>query len=209
MLQNLKVSPSILDTFYNLKIGRYNETEQRLIDRINKVAEYQQTEAMHKGTAFHHLTQDSWKQQRPVKGKYKVEWFEFDQKLTEEIGEQRSGAFHEQYVGRFIQTSSGPVWLYGYVDDIFPLVVKDLKTGSNYYQNKYEDSFQWRTYLWCTKSIRFEYIITDFTNIYHEEYFNGDYIEPSLVNIIDEYSIFVNDNIAKIDLTKITHEISR
>ena len=205
MIENIKVSPSLLDGFANMLVGKWaNDTEENLIARINKKAEFLQTEAMHRGTAFHDLTSGKLNIQ-PKNGIYQVEWFKFDAKVVEEVQSERTGAFHEQFVGREIPSQWGNVWLYGYVDDIFPLEIKDMKTCRQYYQEGYSDSWQWKTYLYCAGSDKFTYIITDFANVYYEEYWRTPTLQQSLTGIINKFSEFIFDNKDKIDLNLITY----
>lgn len=215
MVKNIKVSPSNLDAFNNLLAGRYNETEQGVIDRINKLTSFT-SDAIEKGKAFDHLTESNAFSlvknrlttfdpitERPV---IKFNWWKFDLELCEKIFEQRAGAWHQQRVERIFNSSFGNVLLYGIVDDVFPLRNQDLKTTSNYSGEKFYDSAQWRIYLYCTGALEFDYLITDFTNIYWEHYLNGPQVTEWLEPNVKAFCEFVNDNKEKINPEFITYE---
>lgn len=214
MIANLKVSPSLLEAFANVLTGKYNETESRLIDKINKVGQYQETEAMRMGTAFHRLTerpviynQDNLNCTQNKNGEicYRYGFWDFKKELADKVSMIRSHGLNEQWVSRDIDCGAfGPVRLYGIVDNIQPLHIVDLKTTKNYYDYQYWFAWQWRLYLYCAKSPRFTYLITDFENIYTEEYFWYDDIEGELKKHVYKYFEFIHDNVDKINLQLIT-----
>lgn len=200
---NLKVSPSYLQMFLNFRNGKYNDTQETLIKKINREAEFLETEAMRKGTAFHKMTENNV----PYDGdKVKYGWWDFDAKVVNEIIEERKDFYHEKYVERLIDTRFGPVKLYGYVDDINGGVVQDLKTCANYWGLQYADSVQWKTYLYCTGAHTHTYIITDFTNIYYEEYHWRPENELELKRDIEDYFEFVAMHINEIKHEFISYE---
>lgn len=206
MIKNIKVNPSILDCFSNVLTGKYNKTESDLIQMINKTSAFKQTEAMMKGVAFHSLTDGSivpyrYDSKREI---ISVEWFEFDAIITNKIIEERRGFFHEQWLSREIETRYGSVLIYGKCDDVGFNKMKDLKTCSQYYKECFSDSNQWRMYLYAGKSNSLTYLITDFTCIYYEEYFNYCDLEIVLRSRIEKYCEFLNDNIEKINIKNVT-----
>lgn len=211
MVKNIKVSPSLLDAFDNYLTGKYNETEERLLDKINKKAQYQETEAMHMGTAFHHITRIGAGNCQVIRDKksgdqcYRFEFWDFKKGVVDEVVDLRKGLFHEQYVSRYIETNCSPVLLYGYVDDIGNRIIQDVKTTKQYRGGiSYYDAWQWKVYLYCANSDVFNYIITDYTNVYPEQYHNSPYIKEALKSHVNRYCEFINDNKEKIDLTLVT-----
>jgi len=200
----------LLDAFDNYLTGKYNETEERLLDKINKKAEYQQTEAMHMGTAFHDLTRTGPENCQIVRDKkigycYRFHFWDFKKDVVDEVSDLRKGLFHEQYVSRDIETKHGIVRLYGYVDDIGNGIIQDVKTTKQYRGGiSYYDAWQWKVYLYCANSYVFNYIITDYTNVYSEQYHNGPHIKEVLKSHVNRYCEFINDNKEKIDLKLVT-----
>jgi hypothetical protein len=212
MIKKIKVSPSLLDAFDNVLTGRYNETEQRLLDKINKVAAYQQTEAMSMGTAMDLIT-ESYNPLRIVKNKktglecYEFEFWEFNRSLVDDLRDIRDPFYHQVWVERFIDTPYGPVKFYGKTDDLGGGHVQDLKTCKQYMGGlSYYDAWQWKLYLYCANAHAFTYVITDYTNIYFEEYQPRPDNESLLRSHTVKYIEFLNDNRDKINLDFITYQ---
>jgi hypothetical protein len=194
----MKIYATLLDKFDDYLKGRWNTDERAMLDTVNRVPR-QVGEAAQKGTAFHELTieQDGY-----FKG-----WWNFPEKLTDEIRAIRRGAMHEVYVSRPITVRGRQIELYGYLDDYLPNLVRDLKTGNSYYQLKFADAFQWRVYLYITKAQTFEYPITDFSTLYYEQYHQYPELEQDLIAHLEKLVDWLDWNRPHITDLKIFQEI--
>lgn len=101
--------------------------------------------------------------------------FSFPYKLTIEISNQLKGALTQQHVEGILETKYGNVLLYGYLDQLMPFRIVDLKTTKQYKAFKYRKNWQHKVYPFCLNQNNvfineFEYKITDFRKVYSEIY---------------------------------------
>lgn len=159
---------------------------KELIDRINRVQF--ESESADKGSAFNEVIDCliekrksdkmeivSDKSQGIILATYKSRNFVFDLKLCLEFSEYFKGALTQQRTESIISTAYGDVLLYGYIDELMPLSVHDIKTTHQYKSFKFRDHYQHLVYPYCLikngNDIKlFEYNITDFKNTYTETY---------------------------------------
>lgn len=164
------------------------EQFQSLIDRINRVPF--SSEAADKGTAFNEVIDCLIEMRKSDKMEIKVvstdnkstiqvdyngHNFIFDTKLCKEIANQLKGALTQQFVEGEMPTKYGNVLLYGYLDELLPFKVVDIKTTSKYAAFKYRNNWQHKVYPFCLNQNQvfiddFEYLITDFKKVYTELY---------------------------------------
>ena len=103
-------------------------------------------------------------------------------------------------VEAILPTCFGDVLLYGYIDELMPMSVHDIKTTGSYYVGKFKDHWQHMVYPYCLmqngSDVRlFEYNITDFKSTYTESYtFVPERDIPILINHCEEFIRFLNDN---------------
>ena len=191
---------------------------QGLIDKINRVPF--DSEEADKGTAFNevvdcmieHRKSEKVETERVILDNrviaiyavYNKRPFSFDINLLREFADYYKGALTQQYVEAVIETSKGKVLIYGYIDELMPTSVHDIKTTSNYYVGKFKNHSQHLVYPYCLikngNDIKtFEYnVATIGVNGYQtftETYvFNPERDIPILKQRIEDLIQFVEDN---------------
>ena len=124
---------------------------QELINRINRVPF--DSEAADKGTAFNEVVDCMIENRNSdkveikkvelngivigVNALYNNREFYFDINLLREFANYYKGALTQQYVEAVIHTSKGNVLIYGYIVELLPTSVHDIKTTSQYYVGKF------------------------------------------------------------------------
>lgn len=191
--QNYLNSDSLWNQFYGssenptYSIEEYEtKSFKELIDRINRVSF--ESEAADKGTAFNEVVDCLIENRKSNKMEiisdknlgiisvnYKTYNFIFDLNLCLEFASYFKGALTQQFVKSYIETSFGMVELYGYIDELLPMSVHDIKTTGQYKAFKFRDHWQHIVYPYCLmqngSDVRtFEYNVTDFKNTYTESY---------------------------------------
>ena len=152
---NYKFYPSLLNCYDRYEKGLLNE--QELINRINRVP-VPQTEAQKKGVSF---------EEAAIKG--------IDEELFDAGILAKVRALLPRPMVRtqfYCEYQLHNVLLYGYVDVLGKMFAADIKTTSNYRPGCFETNHQ-NFYLPAlrSKGVRsLRYIITDFTEVYQEEY---------------------------------------
>lgn len=144
----------------------YLKQEQELLDAINRV-EKEPMEAADRGTCLNEAVDCILERRLPQEGialrtvrdpdgqpqsilaQMHGFDFNFDANLCLELAAYYRGSLCQHLCEAIIDTSLGPVILYGYSDYIRRDVVYDLKTTGNYSYGKYEDGFQKDLYPWC------------------------------------------------------------
>ncbi len=152
---NYRLYPTLLNTFDRYQKGYIDDNE--LINRINRVP-VPQTMAQQKGASF---------EEAVIKGTNEEE---FDPEILQKVRMLLPRPMMKTQV--YCEYQLGDVLLYGYVDVIGKILAVDIKTTSNYRTGCYAQSHQ-NFYLPAlrTKGIRtLRYVITDFKNVYQEDY---------------------------------------
>ncbi len=213
--KRVKISPTLLDAYYMFCNTEY-VTLDELMDRINKVKRPTPPAAM-KGTAYNDLidalilgkplTPETKKSRGTEKQVYK--WihyedgqpvaFEFDRLIADTISKRLAGAEMQVYQKASIETPEAPVTLHGYMDYVNQQTVTDLKTTGRYTFPKYLHSYQYKVYLYILRQSgidvnRGEYLVTDFSNIYIEDYYWMDRYVDELIAGISQFLIFVKQH---------------
>ena len=170
---------------------RYTEDEyadkcfKELIDRINRVPF--DSEAADKGTAFNKIVDCLIEGGVPSEVcPYSIEKgyifcvynnrnFAFKEELCREFAEYYEGAVSQLFVKAPLKTKYGVVELYGYIDELMPFSVHDIKTTKKYEAFKFRNHWQHYVYPYCLwfrgDDVRyFEYNVTDFTSTFTESY---------------------------------------
>jgi len=161
-----RLSPTLLDSFdYYLSIEDEEQSQQKrqeLIDYLNgkKVV----SEAMQKGVDFENnvVLCNMGEKIDCEDERY------FD--CVHEIAGIVDGSVYQWHIEREFEG----VLIHGYADFINRNRVFDVKTTANYEVGKYRNRMQHRIYLACLRQERidnFTYLITDFRNVYKEDYF--------------------------------------
>lgn len=183
---------------------------QSLIDGINRVPF--ESEAADKGTAFNEVVDciiekrtsekmeiKAYKESGVIAVQYKHHLFNFPFDLTVKIAKALSGAVCSKFCEGILPTRFGNVRLYGFIDQLMPFTIVDLKTTSKYNSFKYRDNWQHRVYPYCLNQEgihinEFEYIVTDFKNIWSENYTFNDIEQQSLLNHVERFIEFLEQH---------------
>lgn len=191
---------------------------QGLIDKINRVPF--DSEKADKGTAFNEVVDCMIENRNSdkveikkvelngivigVNALYNNREFFFDINLCREFADYYKGALTQQYVEAVIHTSKGNVLIYGYIDELMPTSVHDIKTTSQYYVGKFKNHSQHLVYPYCLiqsgNGIKtFEYNVATIGvnnyQTYTETYvFNPERDIPILTQRVEDLIQFVEDN---------------
>lgn len=84
-----------------------------------------------------------------VRARYNNRVFEFDIKLCREFADYFKGALTQQFVSAILPTAYGDVEVYGFIDELKPLSINDIKTTGSYYVGKYKKNSQHLVYPYC------------------------------------------------------------
>jgi hypothetical protein len=201
------------------------EQFQGLIDRINRVPF--ESEAADKGTCYNELIDCLILNKKPEKemefktykdlgviaAAYKSYIWEFPLDLTLKIRDYFKDSIPQVHVSAPLETKYGTVELYGYIDELLPFKVCDLKTTGKYNAFKFRDHWQHMVYPYCLIESGnlindFEYVVTDFKQIYIEQYsFVTERDVPLLVEHCERFIEFLESNRELITDKKIFGEI--
>lgn len=196
------------------------EQYQGLIDRINRVPF--ESEAADRGTAFNEVIDciienristtmeiKSFKESGVIAVHYKQHVFNFPFDICVEVAKYLKDALTQQFTDGIIETKYGPVRLYGYIDQLLPFKIVDIKTTSKYSAFKYQNNWQHKVYPFCLKQNgvdidEFEYVITDFKNTWSEHYrFIPEKDVVELTSHVERFIEFLELNREKITDMKI------
>lgn len=149
--------------------------------------------------------------------KYNGYEFFFPIGLCNEFANYYQGAVTQKYVEGIISTTFGDVKLYGFIDELMPLSVHDIKTTSQYSVGKYKRNSQHLVYPYCLiqmgNDVRtFEYNVAQIGGYKYETFtetyeFNPIRDIPLLQQRCEDFICFVNDNKELIIDKKLFNEI--
>lgn len=184
---NYKFYATLLDSFqYYLSKVDDDSAFDDFIDRLNRKPFV--SDAATKGTAFNDfidkLNAGMINDLRPDgKGNFLYEYregdivntYSFKEKVVNAISNRVKGYLPQVFVSAPLETKYGLVELYGYADELRFDRCIDIKTTGRYEFPKYLHGWQSKVYPYCFNEIGvkvnvFEYLITDFSNVYIEEY---------------------------------------
>lgn len=136
------------------------EQFQSVIDRINRKPF--DSEAADRGTAFNEvvdciiehrnsskMTITSEKESGLITAIYNNRTFTFATALCMEFAQYFKGAVCQFYVEAPLQTKYGKVLLYGFIDELLPHSVHDIKTTEKYKAGKFRNHWQHIVYPYC------------------------------------------------------------
>ena len=150
-----KLYPTLLNVYDRFEKGYINQDE--LLNRINRVP-VPQTEAQRKGASF---------EEAVIKG---IDEEEFDPEILSKVRALLPRPMLKTQF--YCEYQVEDVLLYGYVDVLGKLMAVDIKTTNNYIPGCYAISHQ-NFYLPAlrVKGVRnLRYIVTDFKEVYQEDY---------------------------------------
>lgn len=178
-----KFYATLLDSFsWYLKSDR-DEAFQDFIDKLNRVPFT--SEAAEKGTAFNELVDiritrrlpDGLPEPEYDYDKWMIQFkgFKFKMPVVEHFVERFRQATPQVYTEGVLETSRGSVLLYGFIDELFAGHAHDIKCTSKYNFPKFLHNWQHLVYPFCLQeqgvpAENFTYEITDYNNLYREEY---------------------------------------
>jgi hypothetical protein len=155
---------------------------QGLIDKINRVPmKWEDSEKADRGTAFNEIVDcivsgrksekmdiSSPKEAGMITAAYNNRKFVFPISICREFADYFKGAQSQVFTEAVLPTGYGDVLLYGYIDELMPLSVHDIKTTGNYEAWKFKGKWQRIVYPYCLNENgnavnRFEYniLVTD------------------------------------------------
>lgn len=182
--------PTLLDSFYWYKrLGGDKFSE--LIDKINKVKKPMPTAAK-KGVDFEDCINNCLNGQKDYK--------EFNPALIDKIVYKLQHSLKQQeYIEGVIETRYGDVKMYGFVDYSYVDKYIDLKTTSSFRPGKFAINYQHKAYplinqLNGGKVSEFVYLVTDFTNIYTDQYVHNQRMVEQLIFDTTEFIEFLEAN---------------
>lgn len=204
---------------------------QDLLDTLNK-APHEPSEPASKGTAFNELIDCLIAGKEPdfpcevyedsLNFWYKVKYdgfeFLFEQSVTDNLAEFFDGALSQVLVSGVIDTKYGDVEVYGYIDELMPMCIHDIKTTSSYNFPKFADHAQHLVYPFAARQNgmnidRFEYniVVFDRKNLceLEEEVYtwNDERDIPILRSRVEDLVSFIIDNKELITNKKLTNGI--
>lgn len=184
-----RISPTFLDSFgYYLSIEDDEQSKtarQELIDRLAGV-KHEPNEAMQKGIDFENAVLAYWinEQVQPSSP--------YDE-CVKEVAEYIKGSISQVHV----ETEIAGGIVHGYIDFLRGNQIYDVKTCSSYDVGKYLGRNQHLVYLYALRNDnirRFQYMITDFRNVYKEDYFYNPNIEKQLTANIREFLTYLEND---------------
>ena len=164
---------------------------QTLLNRINRVPmKWEESEAADRGTAFNEIVdcliehRDSKKMElhhigddpvTAIKVLYRDRTFTFPIEPCRAFANYFKGAITQQYVEAAIPTIYGDTVIYGFIDELMPQFVADIKMTSRYNFGKFRDHSQHLVYPYCllhsgNDITTFEYVIYSNNEMFKECY---------------------------------------
>lgn len=234
--QNYLDSDKNWEKFYGMSdepkitIDEYEEKcKKELIDKINRVPF--DNPAADKGTAFNELV-DCLIHHKPsnkmtceklyaaspqneviaVRCVFNNRSFDFPLWLVREFAHYYKGSISQVYTEAVLSTKYGDVLLYGFIDELMPDSVHDIKTTSKYYSDKYKKGWQRYVYPYCLNKQgngvhTFEFNATDFRNTYTESYtYKEERDIPILTDFVESFIEFLLANKSLITDKKIFNQ---
>jgi len=139
------------------------EQFESLINRINRVPmKWEDSEAADRGTAFNEVVDcvmancksekmilSSDQESGIIKAEYNSRNFIFPIALIKEFSEYFKGGVSQVFTEGILPTKYGDVSLYGYIDELMPLSIHDIKTTGKYKSGKYRNGWQHIVYPFC------------------------------------------------------------
>jgi len=211
-----KFYATLLDAFAWYLKSEEPEALQEFIDKVNRVPFT--SEAAEKGTAFNNLVDELIKDNNEVPngagysellieflekepdGFITYEGFQFSKSVVEHFYKYYKWATPQLFTQAILQTAKGDVLLYGYIDELMFGCADDIKTTGKYEFPKYLHNWQHIVYPYCLiengvqpdVACIFSYHITDFKNIFKEDYiYNPERDKQRLVEICERLIEFL------------------
>lgn len=150
---NSKQPPHTMEQFHWLQVEQF-------IDGINRV-EGEPSFHASRGTAFNELIDAVVEWRKPSIKAEHSDWiitceldgfeFAFPKSLVKSLAARYAGAVCQYLTSGTMRTSAGIVRLYGYIDELLPDMVVDIKTTTRYEYPKFAGNAQHLVYPWCLR----------------------------------------------------------
>ncbi len=214
--QNYLDSFDIWAEYYgNIEEPKFTEQEfeqQKYTDLLNSINRVPFSNiAADKGTVFNEIvdclielrksdkmTLISDKQKGIIKATYKENIFEFPISVCQEFAKYFTGAVSQVFCEATMQTRYGLVNLYGYIDELMPYAIHDIKTTSKYKAGKYRKGWQRFVYPYCLEQqgnkidfFEFDVLNTETFESYKEVYKCLESDKSELQNFIEQFIEFL------------------
>lgn len=140
--------------------------------------------------------------------------FVFFKDIVDEFVNYYDGAMPQLFVKGTLETHSGIIDLYGYVDELLPFSCHDIKTTKNYHAGNFKEHWQHIVYPYCLHQMgmdidHFEYNITNFKETFSEVYvFKEERDVPRLRDVCERFIQFIEANRDVITDTKVFHSLN-
>lgn len=143
--------------------------------------------------------------------------FIYPTEVCQEFANYYPGATPQVYTEAILPTAKGEVLLYGYIDELMPECVHDIKTTGSYSVGKYRENWQHRAYPYCLGQQgvpieKFEYNVLEFAKngtltTYTEQYtYRADRDIEALRTVCEELIGFIEHHRHLITDRKIFNE---
>jgi hypothetical protein len=183
-----RISPSLLDSFdYYMSIEDEEKSaiaRKELIDYLSGVRTT--NDAMKAGLDFEDAVV-----QTIQGGCVIIPNDEAYARCVAECANEVRGSLYQYHV----QAELGGVIVHGFIDFLNRNKVTDLKTTAKYEIGKYTNKSQHRIYLYCLKDCginKFTYLVSDFRNVYKEDYCWQVSYEDELKSAINDFMAYLN-----------------
>jgi hypothetical protein len=202
------IYPSLLDSFAWYKKSEAENGLQEFLDKLNRV-QTAPSDAMLRGIAFEKLLTDA-ALGKPLhakeNGTFACHDIDVHEELVGKFEARLEGSVRQVFVESVLDCAVGPVRVYGYVDNILRDTAIDTKTTGKYEFPKYLDSFQRPVYLEGLRSHgidKFQFLVTDFRELYVEDYHYNPADTDRLIAAVNELVDFIEANRDRITDTKL------
>ena len=188
------------------------KSETMLIEKVYKVERFGACDEVGKPLYY---DENQTNEVVALKVTYNNRIFSFPISICREFANYFKGALTQQRVEAILPTRYGDVLVYGFIDELMPTSVHDIKTTGSYSVGKFKNNFQHLVYPYALiqngNDIRtFEYNILEFSkagypvDTYTETYvFNPERDIPILTNHCEDFIRFLEENKGLITDTKI------
>lgn len=138
--------------------------------------------------------------------KYKDWTFTFPFDVCKRLSSHYKDAITQQHVEAILPTKYGDVLVYGYIDELMPMSVHDIKTTGSYSVGKFKENHQHLVYPYALMQMgndvrTFEYDVVEWSRgggvngVYTETYvFDPDRDIPILRDHVEQLIEFIEDN---------------
>ena len=193
-----KFYATILDAYQRYLDSESPDSLQELIDRINRKPFV--SEPAEKGTAFNEIVDLGIQGRLPshlLSGENVVHGkFSFPVRIVSEFVNKFQGSLSQVRTEAILETSKGDVLLYGYVDELLAFKASDIKTTGQYEYPKFSRNWQHKVYCYTLRKNNtmvdlFEYAVTDFHQVWNEEYVWNEKYVGELRNICERFIVFL------------------